>query len=411
MHVHGGGVRKQRMIRSAVGITLLSIGVASAWAQGRPEPVAQERRPLTQPANAPAPGKLAGNWQGTLETGQGDGLRTVVKITGDDGKYRGALYSIDQGGEPIAMTSVSLKGTDVEFTIKIIGLTYKGTLNPDGNTISGSSTQGKEAHPLNLKRVSEEETWAIPEPVKPMAKDAQPDFEVVTIKPSKPGAPGKNIDFEGRHLTAENFNVDDMIAMAYGLHTKQIIGAPDWFNSELFDIDGIPDVPGEPSDRQAGIMLGKLLTERFALKFHHEQRELPVFAITIAKGGPKMTLSASRPDDPDDDFGFSRLGNLTVRNMTIGDFAIWMQGSVTDRPIVDQTGLKERYDFKLKWTPDDSQFVQFRSAGMSVAKRDNPNAPPPLDVAMPKQIGLDIKPTKAMVDVIVIDHVEHPSPN
>jgi len=309
------------------------------------------------------------------------------------------------------MSSVSLKGTDVEFTIKIIGLTYKGTLNTDGNTISGTSTQGKETHPLNLKRVSEEDTWAIPEPVKPMAKDAQPDFEVVTIKPGKPTPDGKDYDFQGRRLTAVAVNVNDLVGLAYGVHPRQIVGGPDWFDSELFDIDGIPDVPGQPNNKQMGILFKNLLASRFALKFHHEQREMPVFVISVAKGGPKMTVSASRPDDPDFGFDFGRLGDLTVRNITMVDFAIWMQSSVTDRPIVDQTGLTGRYDFKLKWTPDDSQFAQFRSSGQVVQKRDTPNGPPPLDVAMRQQIGLDIKATKTMVDVIVIDHVEQPSAN
>jgi len=166
---------------------------AQSGAESVPEskaPPQSERKPLSE-GTEPAPqvqGKLAGNWQGTLQTGQGDGLRIVVKIAGDDGKYHGALYSIDQGGEAIALNSVSLHGTDLNFTSKIIGLVYKGTLNPDGNTVSGHSTQGKETLALNLSRVSEEDTWAIPEPAKLMAKDADPAFEVATIKPSKPGS-------------------------------------------------------------------------------------------------------------------------------------------------------------------------------------------------------------------------------
>jgi len=395
----------------------LAAGTGQMRAQGgagdRAATPPSQRKPLTEGTRAPAhpQGKLAGNWQGTLETGEGEGLRTVVKIAGDDGKYRGALYSIDQGGEAIAMSSVSLQGPVVIFAIKLIGLTYKGTLNPDGNTISGKSTQGKQTLPLNLTRVSEEDTWAIPEPVKPMAKDAQPGFEVVTVKPAKPTPDGKNFDFEGRRLTAVDIDVNDLIGLGYGVHSRQIVGAPEWFESELFDVDGIPDVPGEPNERQMGILFQKLLADRFALKFHREQRELSVFAITVDKGGPKMTLSATRSDDADDDFNFTRLGNLTVRNMSMTDFAQWMQASVTDRPVVDRTGLTDRYDFKLKWTPDESQFAQFRSSGETVRKRDNPNGPPPLDVAMRQQIGLRIDAVKMMDDVIVIDHVEHPSPN
>jgi uncharacterized protein (TIGR03435 family) len=97
-----------------------------------------------------------------------------------------------------------------------------------------------------------------------MAKDAKPGFEVVTIKPGTPNQPGKNIGFRGRHFMARNFNVNDMIALAYGLHAKQILGAPEWFNTDLFDIDGVPDVEGVPSMKQMDIMLQKLLADRFA---------------------------------------------------------------------------------------------------------------------------------------------------
>jgi uncharacterized protein (TIGR03435 family) len=370
-------------------LALVLIGTGTLWAQGK---------------------NIAGNWQGTLRTGDGEGLRIVLKITGDDDKYSGQLYSIDQGPGVVAMSSISLQGSEVIFAIKSIGLTYRGTLNPDGNTISGSSTQGKQTLPLNLQRVSEEDTWAIPEPTKPMAKDAQPDFEVATIKPSKPNTPGKTTDFEGRQFTMVNYNVNDLLSDAYGLHTKQIFGAPAWFDTELYDIDGVPDVPGEPNDKQAGMMLQKLLADRFALKFHREQRELSVFAITVAKGGPKMTISAVGQVN-EDEFSFRKLGDLTATNITMDEFATEMQGSVTDRPVIDRTGLKDRYDFKLRWTPDDSQFAQFRSAGVQQRKTDKPSNQPALKDAIQQQIGLRIDAVKAMVDVIVIDHVEHPTPN
>jgi uncharacterized protein (TIGR03435 family) len=320
------------------------------------------------------------------------------------------MYSIDQGGQAIAVNTTSVQGNAVTFVITGLDLKYTGTLNPDGNTIFGSSTQHGETHTLNLTHVSNENAWAIPEPPKPMAKDAQPGFEVVTIKPGTPNQPGKNIGFRGRHFMARNFNVNDMIALAYGLHAKQILGAPEWFNTELFDVDGVPDVEGEPSMKQMDIMMQKLLADRFALKFHHEQRELAVFAITLAKSGPKMTVSAAGPDDPIG-FGFRKLGDLAVHNMTITDFAKWMQASVMDRPVVDQTGLKDRYDFTLKWTPDDSQFAQFRTTGALPGTTDDPNAPPALNTAIQEQIGLRIEPVKTADDVIVIDHVEHPSAN
>jgi uncharacterized protein (TIGR03435 family) len=363
---------------------------------------------LAGTVHAQAAKDISGDWQGTLEAGSG--LRILAKITANDGKYKAVLYSIDQGGQAIPVNTFSVQGTAVMFAITGLDLKYTGTLNPDGNTISGSATQHGETHTLNLAHVSNENAWAIPEPPKPMAKDAQPGFEVVTIKPGTPGQQGKNIGFRGRHFLGRNFNVNDMIALAYGLHTKQILGAPEWFNTELFDIDGVPDVEGVPSMKQQDIMLQKLLADRFQLKFHHEQRELAVFAITVAKSGPKMTVSAAGPDDPIG-FGFRKLGDLAVHNLTISDFAKWMQASVMDRPVVDQTGLKDRYDFTLKWTPDDSQFAQFRTTGALPTTTDDPNAPPALNTAIQEQIGLRIEPVKTSDDVIVIDHVEHPSPN
>jgi uncharacterized protein (TIGR03435 family) len=263
---------------------------------------------------------------------------------------------------------------------------------------------------LNLQRVTPENTWAIPEPPKPMAADAKPGFEVATIKPSTPGRPGKGIGFRGRHFTAVNFNVNDLISIGYGVHEKQIIGAPAWFGTELFDIDGVPDVEGQPSPKQMNIMIQKLLTDRFKLVFHHEKRELAVYAITAGKGGPKMTISASAPDAPQA-FFFRKLGALTVRNQTMVDFASWMQ-TVMDRPVVDQSGLKDRYDFTLNWTPDDSQFAQFRGTGVTLPPpTDDPNAPPGLFTAIQEQLGMKLEAVKAQADVLVIDSVEKPSAN
>ena len=204
-------------------------------------------------------------------------------------------------------------------------------------------------------------------------------------------------------------NLNDLLAHAYGVHSKQIVNAPDWANSVLYDITGIPDAPGRPSQKQMGILIKKLLVDRFQLKSHTETRVLSVYAITVAKDGPKMTKDTGPANAPMV-FVFKAFGNLTVRNQTMNDFATWMQGSVMDRPVVDQTGLTDRYDFQLKWTPDDSQFTQFRTANVVVPPtNDNPNAPPNLYTAIQQQLGLKIEPAKAPDAVLVIDHVEKPS--
>ena len=76
-------------------------------------------------------------------------------------------------------------------------------------------------------------------------------------------------------------------------------------------------------------------------------------------------------------------------------FATWLQ-SVMDRPVMNQTGLTDRYDFKLKWTPDESQFAQFRGVGAVVPPpTDDPKAPPNLYTAMQEQLGLEDGARKA----------------
>jgi uncharacterized protein (TIGR03435 family) len=233
----------------------------------------------------------------------------------------------------------------------------------------------------------------------------------VTIKPSAPNRPGKGFGFRGRHFVTFNTNMNDLIALAYGVHAKQIVGAPEWFGTDLFDIDGIPDVEGQPNLQQMGTMVQKLLADRFKLTFHRDKKELSVYVIGVAGSGPKLTKTALSPNDPKG-FGFRNLGDLTVRNMTMTEFASWMQSSVTDRPVVDQTGLTDRYDFQLKWTPDDSQFIQFRGTGSTAPPpTDNPNGPPGLYIAIQEQLGLKMGPAKIPDDVIVIDHAEKPSPN
>ena len=299
----------------------------------------------------------------------------------------------------------------LKYSIDTIEGKYEGKMSADGKTIVGTWTQGGNGLPLNLDRTTPDAAWVIPEPPKPMAADANPGFDVATIKPSTPRRPGKGFGFRGRHFVTFNTNVNDLVAFAYRMHVKQIVGAPDWFGTDLFDIDGVPDVEGQPSLKQMGMMVQKLLADRFKLTFHHDQRELSVYIITVAPGGPKMTKTSAGPNDQQG-FGFRALGDLHVRNMNIKEFASWMQSGVMDKPVVDQTGLTDKYDFALKWTPDDSQFAQFRGTGaVPTPPADDANAPPSLYTAVQEQIGLKIGPGKAQDDVIVIDHVDKPTAN
>jgi uncharacterized protein (TIGR03435 family) len=366
-------------------------------------------------AQAPAQSKpqgVEGTWQGTLHAGKD--IRTVVKITkGDDGGYKATFFSIDQaGGDGLPVDKVTLDGSNLKMTL-VFG-TYEGKLSSDGNAINGTWTQGPNPLPLNFARATPETEWTIPPPtpkIPPMAADANPSFEVATIKPSKPDQKGKGFGFRGDRFRTINTNVNDLIAFAYGLHSKQIIDAPPWLGVDLFDIEAKPDVEGRPSPEQMQTMVKKLLTDRFQLKFHRDKRELSVYVITVAGDEPKLTKSTALPTDPSG-FGLRGLGDLIVRNLTMAGFATWMQSGIMDKPVVDHTGLTGRYDFQLKWTPDESQFAQFRGTGMVVPPPSNdPNAPPSLYTAIQEQLGLKMSPGKVPDDVIVIDHVEKPSEN
>jgi uncharacterized protein (TIGR03435 family) len=318
------------------------------------------------------------------------------------------LYSIDQGGQPIPVNSVSLQGTAFTFTIVPLDLVYSGTLSSDGKIITGKSTQHDHTFELDLTLTTPDNAWAIPEPPKPMAAGAHPVFDVVTIKPSEMQA-GRNWGVRGSHVHMNGGTLEGLIEISYGLHAKQILNTPDWFSSYRFDIDGVPNVEGRPSQDQIKEMFQALLADRFKLVFHHDKQELAVYAITVAKEGPKMAKSNAGPADPQG-FLFTGLGVLNVRNLTMADFAKGLQRSVTDKPVVDQTGLTDRYDFKLVWTPDESQFGAL-GVKVPTPTTDDPNAPPSLYTAIQEQLGLRLDATKAMTDVIVIDHVEKPSAN
>ncbi len=302
----------------------------------------------------------------------------------------------------------------VKYAIPGSTAVYEGKISADGSAITGTWTMNGKTLPLNLLRIAEAAAWeipAVPAPMKPMVADANPGFEAVTIKPSMPNRPGKGVGMRGSHFMTINLNLNDLIAYAYGLHAKQLAGVPDWAGKDLFDVDGVPDVEGRPDQKQMEMMVQKLLRDRFKLNFHMEKRELPVFIITAANGGPKMTKTIRGVRDPEG-FGFRKLGDLSVANMNMKDFATWMQASVMDRPVVDQTGLTDRYDFHLQWTPDETQFEQFRGAGAVVPpSTDDLNAPPSLFSAMQEQLGLKITAGKAQDDVMVIDHVDKPSAN
>jgi uncharacterized protein (TIGR03435 family) len=362
---------------------------------------------------------MTGTWQGALKVPQAPNgeLRTVIKISTTDADHlKAELFSIDQGAQPIPATTVTQSGSTLKFTIALINGSFEGKLSPDGTTITGTWTQGTPL-PLTLVKATAETAWTIPEPPPPpkmMDEKAKPEFEVATIKPSDPNRPGWGITINrSGMLNTLNTNLSDLIKFAYDMHPKQVIGAPGWVDSEKFDIWAKPDAPGMPSINQLKAMLQKLLADRFNLKFHHEKKELSVYAITVAKGGEKIKKEENSTL-PIPGFGGMPQRGFSVRNGTIAEFASVMQAQFMEQPVVDQTGLGDtRYTFVLKWTPDPSQRSGFGGGPPPDAAPPVPDAdaPPDLYAAMQQQLGLKMGTTKAPVDVMVIDKVDKPSEN
>jgi uncharacterized protein (TIGR03435 family) len=297
---------------------------------------------------------------------------------------------------------MSLQGAEVRFAVASVESSYQGRVSEDGGTIAGAWTLGGATYPLNLTRVTGDAVWEISKEDALMAKDADPGWEVVSVKVRDPNLPSnsQSTGMKGRQFTMVNRSVQAMLLQAYGLHKKQLVGGPGWIETERWDVAGVPDVPGHPNHKQAQTLTRKLLQERFGLKVHMEMREMPVYVLSAAKAGEKMARSTGDPNGPPDesDNGNGGLETMRLTNVSMGEFAPDL-GSYLDRPVVDQTGLAGRYDFQVRFTVDESR-----------APADG-SAPPGLFTAIQEQLGLKVEPGKAMVEVVVVDAVERASAN
>jgi uncharacterized protein (TIGR03435 family) len=178
-------------------------------------------------------------------------------------------------------------------------------------------------------------------------------------------------------------------------------------DTDKWDIEVKSDTPGMPSIDQEREILQKLLAERFALKVHEEKREMAAYVLTVGKDSPKMTKSVDASLPPN--FTCFPSGMLRAQSATMDDFARLLQSNVFGQQVLDETGLTGKWDFALQWTPDETQFAGMR---MNVTPpADDANAAPPLIPAIREQLGLQLKSEKTQVPVLVIDHLEHPSPN
>ena len=395
-----------------------------------PRSLAQSASAPAQASEAHAHGDIAGDWQGTLQAQKS--LRTILRVTKTDKGWSAKMYSIDQGAMPINVSSITLDGSTLKYAVDMVGGSYEGKLSADGNSIVGAWTQGPNPLPLTFVRATKETAWEIPAPPPPlklMPADADPSFEVATIKPNNSGATSmQQLTVNGRNFQTRASSLLDLISFSYQVQGKQIVGAPDWLDKERYDIAAVPDVEGAPNPEQVRSMIRKLLKDRFQLTFHKEKRDLSAYVLTVAKSGQKLTPTEMKGPLPG--IGFRPVAGglmLNMRNGTMNDFTGFLQTIVLDRPVVDRTELTDKFDMVVRFTPDESQFhghppkppaaassgstPTATTTSSTTATPDTAETFPDLFQALQQQLGLKLEAQKTAVDVIAIDHVEKPSAN
>jgi len=264
-----------------------------------------------------------------------------------------------------------------------------------------------------------------------------PKFEVASIKPSKPSSGDHGLFRMGLQPNGRftgSVTVKFLLELAYGFKDSQISGGPGWIDSDRYDIEAKPDeafaaltLSTDERFEQVRLMMQALLADRFKLNLRHETKELPVYALVVAKNGPKLKESAPEPGSdsaeppPPRPGGPPPRGAMQVMPGQLNGNAISVQmlvdplSHMTGRIVVDKTGLKGRYDFTLKWTPGEAEGPIFRGGP---AGPPPPDAPPPPDrngptlfVAVQEQLGLKLESQKEPVDTVVIEHIERPTEN
>ena len=231
----------------------------------------------------------------------------------------------------------------------------------------------------------------------PPGQQQAPSFEVATIKPANTNE-ATGIRVGPNRFSTINATVIDLMKYAYGVHEAQIIGVPEPILQAHFDIDAATGSSKMLPSDVTKQMVRNLLADRFHLTFHASTKELSVYLLT-AENSTHLTPTA-HPDFPIPAVGHGP-GGLSAQNATIHDITTFLQRYVTNRPVVDQTGIQGRFDIELHYTPDDAP----PPAADDKATQEYPN----LFTAIREQLGLKLQAARAPDDVMIIDTITQPT--
>jgi uncharacterized protein (TIGR03435 family) len=236
-------------------------------------------------------------------------------------------------------------------------------------------------------------------------------FEVVSLKPSN-GAPAGISGIRpapgGQRYEARNCPIKMMIQVAYYVKPEQIVGGPSWLDADRFDMDA--NAERSSSIDELHVMLRNMLVDRLHLAFHREKREMPIYALTVDKGGAKLKPhQAANGGEPWIDQTSEKFLHIKMAATAATlDYLAFRLSVLMDRPVVNLTNLPGGYDFNLEYTQDLP--LGFPPGGKINGEEPDTSGPPVFD-ALKQQLGLELKAQKGLAEVIVIDHVERPTEN
>ncbi len=221
-----------------------------------------------------------------------------------------------------------------------------------------------------------------------------PAFDVASIKPTRSEGRVSSIRNSTGRITMENVSLRKLTLWAYGIpdDREYALIAPDWLATERFDIQAT--FPADTTPDQVRPMAQRLLAERFQLKLHPESRECSIYALVVARSGPKI-----HPVEDGQARTSSGPGRFEATKITMQKLAD-MLARFTGQKVVDDTGLEGVYDFTLEWSPEQTK-IPLPEDGAAAAPSG-----PSVFTAIQEQLGLKLEGRKGSVEVLVVDHME-----